>query len=360
MKHVPALDSLRGIAVLLVVFHHFKWLGIGWIGVQIFFVLSGFLITSILWEQKDRRLRHYLGRFYWRRILRIFPVYYGFLFAVSLAYLSVGEPVAFGDLAPWLFSYTYNFARFFEPEMTWRYFGHLWSLAIEEQFYLVWPFVVYWVSKRSFLRLCIALVMVAPLFRWAAGLYFLAHDYPPVRLAQCVYTLPTTHLDAFAVGAALSVMDSRKLPSPRSVFLGVFIALTLLGFYQWGLLDPHSRVASDFGYPIYLSANLQYIWGYTLVNLLGGAMILCAVRGVDLFPGWNNRTLRFYGKISYALYVCHWPLLGAIGRVHDYNPWSLEGLCIFVLFFATATFISWLSFRYYETWFLRLKDRHPF
>jgi peptidoglycan/LPS O-acetylase OafA/YrhL len=360
MKHCPALDSLRGIAVLLVVFHHFHYLGIGWIGVQIFFVLSGFLITSILWEQKDRPLGAYVGRFYWRRFLRIFPVYYGFLMVVGISYLAVGEPEAFGDLAPWLFTYTYNFARFFEPEMTWPYFGHLWSLAIEEQFYLIWPFVVYSLSRKNFLRLSLALIVLGPLFRWGAGAYFHANGYPPMKLAQCVYTLPSTHLDAFALGAALSVGRCSGRFSPRAILCLAIGCLVLSGALQWQTLDPLHRKILDFGFPIYLSETFQYSWGYSLVNLLGGALILGATQGGNRSPSWDMPVLRFYGKISYALYVFHWPILGVIRRVHGFETWSVEGLLIFLGFFTSATVISWISYRYYETWFLRMKDRHPF
>ncbi len=357
MKHIPALDSLRGIAVLLVVFHHFKYLGVGWIGVQIFFVLSGFLITSILLERKEEDLGRYLGRFYWRRILRIFPVYYGFLIAVSVAYLTVGEPVAFGDLAPWLFSYTYNIARFFEPDMTWPYFGHLWSLAIEEQFYLVWPFVVYGLSRKNFQKLTLALVILGPILRWIMGAYFLDEGYSPSKTAQCVYTLPTSHLDAFAVGAVLSVSGRDWLEKPNKWLVGVFLTTLVLGAYQWGHLDPHRRLFTDFGYPIYLSESYQYIWGYTAINLLGGGLVLYAVRGGVFIPGSSSAVLQFYGRISYGLYVLHWPVLGAIRRVHDFRAWSLEGFMIFVLFFFGSTFLAWFSYRFYESWFTRLKDR---
>jgi len=201
---------------------------------------------------------------------------------------------------------------------------------------------------------------LGPALRWMAGAFFLVRGYSEIELAQCVYTLPSTHIDAFAIGAFLSVANRHRLPNPKAAFCLILGLLFLLGFFQWGVLDPHSRSVSDFGYPIYLSVRDQYLWGYTIVNLLGGAMVLWAVTKTDSPPKWDNGFLRFYGRISYALYVVHWPMLGVLRRVVSYEPWSPKGMILFVVFFLAATFLSWWSYRYYERRFLRLKDRYPF
>lgn len=355
MKHIPALDSLRGIAVLLVLLHHYRWLGVGWVGVQLFFVLSGFLITSILWETKDRELGLYLLRFYRRRTVRIFPVFYAVLLLFTAAYLLKGKPEAFGSLAPWLFTYTYNFARFFEPDMVWSYFGHFWSLAVEEQFYLVWPLLVFTMSRRAFLWFAVVLVGLGPVLRWGAGAWFLAQDYPDLRAAQSVYTLPTSHLDAFALGALISLGSIERIARPGRLFWGIAGVVVCLGTVQAWAIPSETRGLTDIGFPIYLTEGTQYIWGYTAVNLVGAAWILCAVRGVSVFPGWNNSVLRFYGKISYGLYIFHWPMLGALRGAFPHDPWSIEGALLFVPYLAAATFAAWLSYRYLELPFLRMK-----
>src|SRR5689334_13554869 len=97
IQHIKALDGVRGIAILLVILFHYGYLGCGWIGVQLFFVLSGFLITSILIKDKGQSLKQYLKRFYWRRSLRIFPLYYLYLFVMLAAFLLFRIPPAFGD-----------------------------------------------------------------------------------------------------------------------------------------------------------------------------------------------------------------------------------------------------------------------
>ena len=163
---VPALDGIRGIAVTLVALLHFGYLNGGWIGVQAFFVLSGFLITGILLADRDAPLRAYLRRFYWRRTLRIFPLYYGYLALLAVSYALRGVPAEFADDAGALFTYTYNFTRATDFTPT-PFFTHLWSLAVEEQFYLVWPFLVHALSRRALVALACALVAMAPAFRFA-------------------------------------------------------------------------------------------------------------------------------------------------------------------------------------------------
>src|SRR5438552_3870358 len=110
MKYNKSLDGLRGIAILLVILYHFGYLGAGWAGVQIFFVLSGYLITSILCAEKEQPIGFYLKRFYWRRSLRIFPLYFGCLLVLSLVYAVSGKPPLFANRWQYLFTYTYNYA----------------------------------------------------------------------------------------------------------------------------------------------------------------------------------------------------------------------------------------------------------
>ena len=115
MKYIKALDGLRALAILLVMLFHFYFLlEVGWIGVQLFFVLSGYLITSILLNSKTDQLGDYLKRFYWRRSLRIFPLYYLYLIAIAVLYLAVHIPADFTNKIPYLVFYNYNHYPVFE------------------------------------------------------------------------------------------------------------------------------------------------------------------------------------------------------------------------------------------------------
>ena len=133
----------------MVIGFHYGRLGFGWAGVEIFFVLSGFLITSVLLADADLPVGLYLKRFYWRRLLRIFPLYYFYLGLVAAAYLMTGRPSLFGRYWPSLLTYTFNF-EFLLPSYRNEYtFGHFWSLSIEEQFYLFWPLALYFLDRRK-------------------------------------------------------------------------------------------------------------------------------------------------------------------------------------------------------------------
>ena len=183
MPHIKALDGIRALAILPVVFFHLGLLPVGWVGVQLFFVLSGYLITKILVAAKENDLRPYLSRFYWRRSLRIFPLYFVFLAIAAISFS------AFREDWPWLVTYTANFARLRETDLS-EPFVHLWSLAVEEQFYLVWPFVLYFASTDALRRLIIAIIVAAPLLR--LGIFVAFHQMPQDWLGRAIYGLPTS------------------------------------------------------------------------------------------------------------------------------------------------------------------------
>src|SRR5215469_7550470 len=177
--HVPALDGIRGLAVLFVIAFHsrapflntseipfslFQFLGLGWSGVDLFFVLSGFLITGILLD--TRRAPGYFRVFYARRALRIFPLYFAYLLLILV--VLQGIFVVFVRTNPWqhvnpllYLTYSMNWVSGLDDQ----WLGHLWSLAVEEQFYLIWPAAVWFCSRRSLPWVCIAMATAALAFR---------------------------------------------------------------------------------------------------------------------------------------------------------------------------------------------------
>jgi peptidoglycan/LPS O-acetylase OafA/YrhL len=185
-RHVPALDGLRAIAVLMVLLCHFQLATPHWIwrvlhqggfGVYLFFVLSGFLITRILLSEKNKPA--YFRNFYARRTLRIFPLYYGVLalqFWVLLPIFPTPRILADAHYQGWLWAYGYNILTavkgHFVFSSDWMWLGHFWSLAVEEQFYVVWPFIVLALGRETLLKLCIGIVALTPILRlvfYAAG-----------------------------------------------------------------------------------------------------------------------------------------------------------------------------------------------
>jgi peptidoglycan/LPS O-acetylase OafA/YrhL len=368
--HTPALDGLRGIAILLVLLHHFtilepagtvaSWLAhvalIGWSGVDLFFVLSGFLITGILIDARgsDR----YFTSFYARRTLRIFPLYYLVVF-VSLEVLPLApslHDVLAGAGAPseqwpyWL--YLSNFAIAARERFMHGVLDISWSLAIEEQFYLVWPAVVWLCPPRALGWLCLALVLLPPVARATA----LAAGAEPIAL----YVLPFFRADALATGACLAWLSRRRglqgldaVAAPVAVVgaLGIAIVCWRDGdSWWWG-------------------ATMQRA-GYSLIALTAGALLTAALAlpALHWWPralsaGW----LRAFGKYSYALYLFHLPVMRMV-REHIWAPeqFALLGapwlgqLAFYGMATAPAFLLAWISWRVFESPVLELKSRFPY
>lgn len=316
---MPALDGVRGIAILLVMIFHFAigparpdawiergYLAIaeaGWIGVSVFFVLSGFLITGILYDAKGSD--GYFRRFWARRALRIFPLYFGFL-VVRLLVLPLLLPdrawMAAKPGAWSLWTYTANMWIAFQqsyravPPLT----GHFWSLAVEEQFYLLWPLFVFSLPRRALLRVCGAAIVVATLTRitLAVGMgnVFAAYMLMPARMGS------------LAVGAAVALLvrspDGRAWLRRWTPLVVAAAAAIVVGLHLWR----HGFDAYD---------PWVQICGYLPVACLAGGLVF---RAVDAPASRLTRIvaapwLRWLGRYSYGLYVFHVPLAHLLHRL---------------------------------------------
>jgi peptidoglycan/LPS O-acetylase OafA/YrhL len=355
-EHVPVLDGLRGVAILLVLMIHSvpaiaghglapavinSLIHSGGFGVDLFFVLSGFLITGILLDSRESP--GYFRTFYIRRVLRLFPVYYGFLavmfFVVPaihrLAHLNL--PEYRGDWR-WYLLYFSNWKLNHEWDTS---LGHFWSLALEEQFYLVWPVTVYLLPRRALAWWCGILVVIAVGMR----LTLAGHGID-------LYAITPSRMDPLALGAlmALAVRDDvwrgRLLRYRR--MLGV---LTLAGFLI--------SVLQNWRYPWNpLSAFFAAAWFSVLV--FQGAVNDCG----PVYNRLNGPLLRKYGKYSYCIYVVHLVFIDHALALSHYLRWRwphFRGIiATAVVIVATNVIIYWVartSWRYFESPILRLKDR---
>ncbi len=367
-EHLPRLDGLRALAVLAVILFHAEYFPAGWIGVQVFFVLSGFLITRILVSAKTKapaQPGEFFCRFYWRRTLRIFPLYFVFLFILAAAYALTRWPPYFAEASPWLFTYTFNLARL-APD--WPYtpaFGHLWSLAVEEQFYLLWPAAVWFLSAGKLRRLIIAMIVIAPLLRLFAGNGLIGWSANPnlVQIGTGVYSLLSSHLDAFGLGAGLAVGFPLLTRQPLKKLLACLVALAMAGFVTLQSLRGDGLAGwSSLGYPHALAWHHQYVWGYTLVNFASAwfiALLIVPAAPRSVFPVLEHPVPAYLGKISYGIYVWHAPVIALTAsalHVPHFKPLGLAGLCI-----ATVATIGLAAacFHGFESWFLKLKDLRP-
>ena len=308
--HLAGLDGVRGLAILMVMAVHFvgdapadgtlqrlvvKAASYGVLGVDLFFVLSGFLITGLLLEARGQP--HYFRNFYARRTLRIFPLYYGVLAVLFLVLPALVTPSPLLEVArrhqTWLWTYTTNF--YIALTSSWAsltYVSHFWSLAIEEHFYLVWPLVVFSFSRTVLERICVGVILVGLALRLvlvAGGMSELS-----------VSVLTPCRIDTLVVGALLAILVRREGLGTRLVERAGALLLVLLGAVL---------VVSLFGVLTGLWLPVLHQIRGSLYAFLFGALTLASLRGSSgrerLARPFRGRLLRFFGKYSYGLYVYH-------------------------------------------------------
>jgi peptidoglycan/LPS O-acetylase OafA/YrhL len=369
---IAGLDGVRALAVLLVMTVHLYLVGCGWIGVQLFFVLSGFLITRILLVAKDKSggAGRYFGQFYLRRSLRIFPAYYAYLlvvFGVAMLRHAANEG-RLAAMAPYLLSYTYNYGLLLAEPLRSNWTSHLWSLSVEEQFYIVWPLLIWLTPRRAILPLAGAIVAAGPLLRLGVFLWARTLEHPQIPPQNIVYVFTSSHIDAFATGAALCfpAVAQRVAGLPKHWFLAAIAAAIAVGVVWSGAFilppTPHDAPLA-LGFPVILYSKGQWIWGYTAINLLGAVLIAkVALQGFGkrLF---QSRLMDRLGRVSYGAYLFHYVM---VSWFYPLTPWLvahaglptiLATLLWTPLYVGCVYALSWLSFHFYETPFLKLKDR---
>jgi peptidoglycan/LPS O-acetylase OafA/YrhL len=355
------LDSLRAVAVLLVMVFHYRLLAVGWIGVWIFFVISGFLISRILLDYKTRYgLGDYLGLFYLRRALRIFPIYYLYIGLWSVIALVAFMPKDFAFLP--LVTYTFNFVKWSPSYDGSRIFSHLWSLAVEEQFYLVYPLAVFGLSRRGLVRALIAIVLLSPALRYAVGSAAFAFDPDPDYAGRVVFVASFLHADAFAVGGLIAIFEPaiRRMRPARfaggaAVVLGLSTAVLIANALAWwsgplpNSVEPYFVGPTSLGLPVDPFRQLQHVWLYSLIDLLAGLAICIILRALQR-PLGVARPLNAIGRISYGVYLYHFTLISVADRVFFGVPkQSLAGLALFALYLAVVLALAALSYRFIET-----------
>lgn len=366
-RNIP-LDGTRGLALLVVVIHNTAWISgasdqfalklyrafaaAGWVGVQLFFVLSGLLITRILLDTRDSA--RYFRRFYLRRALRIFPLYY----AMIAAAVFVAAPLAWD--AEWASTMHRHQWAFWLYLSNWTEplaggvpgLSHLWSLAVEEQFYLVWPALVWWLAPRHLWWLTIGIVIVAPFVRYA----LLDHGLPPLA----AYSFTIARMDALAIGSllALALRDDRK----RAQMHRSLPAITLAGVAMLVVLVARQRGFHPDEVPV-------LIYGQSVAALLCCCLIAWtqypqSSAGTRSVAVLSNATLRHVGKYSYAMYLVHVPLhmvlqptMSPVVQGNN-GVWRLLGLIMYTLLILALSYAAArLTWAFIEAPAMRMKER---
>jgi len=368
-QRIVALDGVRGLAILLVMLYHYavplrqKYADIsildrlvanvfqsGWIGVDLFFVLSGFLITGILYDTYNNK--HFFKNFYIRRTLRIFPLYYAVLFIFLIIFPLVSDTTALmvSDMKEnevWYWTYLLNIRIAILGGFTDVQAGYMWSLAVEEQFYLIWPFIVF-LFKDRLVIICILLIGLFALFRY----YLTLQGIPSTSL----YVITFTHLDGLLMGSLLAVF----LRTNRKINLNNYF--TYLAYTSVLVVVSIFVINGQF----YFSDTLVSTFGFFFISVFFTYLVFNVVTSTDdnslLTKCFTSRTLLILGKYSYALYLFHQPIAIAVQKfvispgdfkiLDSYLPAMIISGAITTVISLILAIISWHVF---EKQFLKLK-----
>ena len=339
-KTIPALDGVRAIAVFLVIVYHFGFAQVpGGHGVMMFFVLSGFLITWLLLRENERDGNISLKGFYARRILRIFPAFYVYWL------LAIAYPLATGKQAPWphawsAFFYVSNYYSALHRQVE-DSFSHTWSLAIEEQFYLLWP-VLFILWRRNLTRMTTGLVTIIGavwIYRAALCLVFNADQ-------SYIYSATDTRFDHLMIGCLLAVLIKRGALKPFWERTCAHAALPLVTI---ALLSASIFLGGAYVY------RYRDVVGFALEPLLIAVLIVQFVN-LSATPLWSwldSRAVGFLGRISYPLYLYQQITLYPARRILAAYPVIVQlgaAICLTII-------MATISYYVVERPFLKLKNR---
>ncbi|MEG9436768.1 acyltransferase [Edaphobacter sp. HDX4] len=363
-KHYTALDGLRGLAILLVFIRHsfltthlnslpaqiLAWLGSGgWLGVDLFFVLSGFLITGILIDSLNKP--RYFKDFYIRRSLRIFPLFYGVLLLCWILTPVLHLQWQLGHLS-YLF-YCQNIAVDLNPSLSHvppaLNLEHFWSLAVEEQFYMLWPLTIFLLrDPRKIIRSSLSTIAVGLLARCILLLVF-----PSEKIMEWIYNGLPTHADGLLMGAVFAAsiriwsLDEilRRMRWPVYFCAAIAVAIVAISHR----LDFHTYLMSSVGYTV-------------SAILFGGLLLRCLAPGSSAQAFFSTKIMRFFGKYSYGIYVYHLLFTPVLSRLLYrlqalLHSRLLGAMAYLVLWFALSIAVAVVSYKFFESPFLRLKDR---
>jgi peptidoglycan/LPS O-acetylase OafA/YrhL len=365
-----ALDGIRGLAILAVIFFHI--LGIttdsgqipvaghffekslalffseGWAGVDLFFVLSGFLITSIL--LKSRTQEKYFFNFYMRRALRIFPLYYLFLIVYFILLPMLFPEVArFQDLGArqwWYWTYTSNFEVFLKAR--WIPPAHCWSLAIEEQFYWLWPILVFVAPLRRLRWMTFVILLSQPLIRFL----FIANGTRPEIIPAATFA----HLDGLMAGGLVALFWAnpvwRSSAARLSQWKKICLSLLVMGCVLRVILP---FLPAD--YEAKRAVIGIFAWALIGAGLVGTSVALQDSSRLNRLLG--SKVLVYLGTYSYGIYMVHHQIIEfaawKFSLVHD-SAWA-SWLRLFAVGMLITLPLTWLSFRFFEKPFLSLKHK---
>ncbi|MCP4122862.1 MAG: acyltransferase [Bacteroidetes bacterium] len=401
LSYIPSLDGIRGLFCILIIINHWSLVlplaPIGWEVLQIFFVMSGFLITRILIYERAKHdnFKSYVKSFYLKRSLRIFPLYFIYLFfwgGIRLV-MQGNEFVSLytEELAQnWQFYFTYtaNLKSFFNfKALDTPFFAHLWSLSLEEQFYLIMPFIIFFLKGRLLKTVIVILIIIPMIMRIVGYPYLMDMNDNSVWGILLIYRNLIFQTDSFALGAAIAIFNFDWIKRPHIWFwllLGVIVGLNIyhypmflenaghilgdMGHIPEGAAEAEPNIGwyiTMLGHPELLTINHSYAYMMPLINIWCFFMLLASVQGKPISKWlFENKTLMNVGKVTYGMYVFHFCViiifLKVVSKVLGTGMLNINILLhipLFIIYIVILYYISKFSFNYIEAPFLKLKNR---
>jgi peptidoglycan/LPS O-acetylase OafA/YrhL len=360
-NYFPGIDGLRAIAASVVILFHLipiSILHLGWTGVDLFFCISGFLITSILIKNKGHE--HFLKNFYIRRALRIFPLYYLILIPLLLLTVSLSRSYNFTNVISYIF-YLQNFTAISDGYLFGL--GHTWSLAVEEQYYILFPFIVYFIPMRYLTKTLIILITLAVSLR-----FYLAQNYTEIYYQS---TIIFTRADSILMGGLLPCLYFNDTRLNKSLVRRVSISFLLIGFillsvffvWQYNNIS-HSNLFLNFG-NTNLKNNSIGQFKYTILALIFSGFIGIIAYSKSKFISQliiflEVKPLKYLGTISYGLYIYHFPIQVICESLFIKLGLSIPMFIALIIKLLLTFIISHLSFRYVEKPILSLKQKFEY
>ena len=391
LSYINYLDGFRGFFCILIVAYHWPGerfsISFGWEVLQTFYVISGYLITRILLNDKAKQpgFGDFYNRFLYRRSFRIFPLYFGFIgFWTVIYFLSLiiqsGKLTEItrevGQNGGFLYTYIYNFMGFFNHFRGVEFegsalFAHLWSLSLEEQFYLTFPVAVFVLGQKQLRIAVTAIIIITPLVRYFGYEWLYAINPDNKWVSVNMYRMTPFQADSFAIGCLLALTGFKRIQKP--VRATVILLLTIVAVYvanRWYVVAFEGTSFQEIGgnrkLEQWLTHNYQHVYLFTLVNFGAAFIVMCFERGFGLIPWlFENKLMAYFGKISYGIYVYHVPVLyfwlltysklmpkwvaAKYPFLYEFAGW--------IPFWILVLGFSHVSYYYFEEYFLKLKEK---
>lgn len=314
-NRISSVDGLRAIAMMMVMAEHCGLMPVGWVGVWLFYVISGFVITRNFLAERETgiaKLPHYAS-FLVRRFFRIIPPYFGYIAIASGAVLLVGKPGQFHDL-PYLATMTENWWLTFHHAHTAPFtFVHLWTISVEEQFYLVFPLLFFLVPARRFPLVLAILIMWEPLIRWALVQFLIRHGVTAYdELSYGVHFSSVGQFDAFLMGALLAHFEGSIRKSQDIARYFAIVSITAFGLYFVAYVFINRHYLHAQGDKEYLRLFTGTLFGqgremfvYSVLDLCAATLVVLAIREWRPLRFLSLKLFAWMGLNSYSGYLYH-------------------------------------------------------